>query len=398
MRVACIVIPHFRIDVERRRDPRLEGQPVVIGEAPDGRSSVLECSPEAEAEGVRPGMPLRQAWSLARDAAYLPPDPVLYADVFDAVLAALEAVSPVVEPGEAGCAWLDVSGLARHYRNDAVLAEAVTRRVGQAAALTPSTGVGEGKFVAWAAAVTSAPGEVCAVPGGREREFLGPLPLELLPCGPDLERRLRLFGLQTLSDLAALPEGPVAAQFGPEGGRVWRLAGGRDDEPLRPRRCEPLLCERLTFPSPTAGLEGLTIAARQLVGRLFRRPELQGRAARRMRLRLSLADGRSWEKAITFKEATADREQAAFVLKNTLEQAAIPGPVEEMAVELSGLAQEAGKQAGLWPGRSRRQAHLREAVQQLKARFGQSPVQRVVEVEPWSRIPERRRALIDFDL
>jgi len=399
MRVACVFIPHFRIAVERQRDPRFEGRPVVIGETANGYSAVLECSPEAEAGGVRAGIPLRQAWGLARDALFLPPDPVLYNDVFEAVLEALETVSPAVEPGAPGIAWLDVAGLARHYPDDAALAEAVSSRVRRASGLLPSTGIGGGKFVAWAAAVTSAPGEVCVVPPGREAAFLTPLSLDLLPCSPGMLRRLHMFGLQTMADLAALPQGPVAAQFGPEGERLWRLASGRDGEPLLPRRREPVLVERLVFPSPTASREGLAIALRQLSGRLFRRPELQGRAVRRMRLRFVLAGGRSWEKTVVFKEATADRDQAAFVLKSALDAAEVPGAVEEVTLELSGLAQEVGKQAGLWSAaRGRRQVRLREAVRQLKARFGQSPVQRVVEVEPWSRIPERRRALIDFDL
>lgn len=398
MRVACVFISHFRIAVERQREPRLDGRPVVIGETSDGRSTVLECSPEAEAEGVRAGIPLRQAWGLARDAAFLPPDPVLYADVFEAVLQALETISPTVEPGAPGVAWLDVGGLFRHYPDDAALAEAVSVGVRAASGLLPSTGVGGGKFVAWAAAVTSAPGEVCVVPPGREATFLAPLSLDLLPCSPEVHRRLRLFGLETMADLAALPRGPLAAQFGPEGERLWRLASGHDDEPLRPRHREPVLSERISLPSPTAGREGLVIAARQLVGRLFRRPELRGRTARRLRLRFALVGGRSWEKTIVFKEATADRDQAVFVLKSALDAAAVPGAVEEVTLELSGLAQEAGKQAGLWAAaRGSRQVRLREAVQQLKARFGQSPVQRVVEVEPWSRIPERRQALIDYD-
>ncbi len=399
MRIACVFIPHFRIAVERLRDPGLTERPVVIGETPDGRSGVLECSPEAEVEGVRPGIPLRQAWGLARDAVFLPPDPVLYADVFEAVLQSLETVSPAVEPGEPGIAWLDAGGLSRHYPDDAALAEAISARVRTAGGLIPSTGIGGGKFTAWTAAVTSAPGEVCAVPVGREQEFLAPLSLDLLPCPPDVSRRLRLFGLQTLADLAMLPSSAVAAQFGPEGERLWRLAAGLDNEPLLPRRREPVISERLAFSSPTASLEGLTIAVRQLTGRLFRRPELQGRAVRRMRLRFALAGGRSWEKTVTFKEATTDRDQAAFVLKHALAAAAMPGAVEEVTVELLGLAQEASKQGGLWSAaRGRRQGQLRETVRQLKARFGQSPVQRVVEVEPWSRIPERRRALIDFDL
>ena len=40
---------------------------------------------------------------------------------------------------------------------------------------------------------------------------------------------------------------------------------------------------------------------------------------------------------------------------------------------------------------------LREAVKELKLKLGYSPLYRVVEVDPWSRIPERRHALLNFD-
>ncbi|MFW6200312.1 MAG: hypothetical protein ACOC8K_07060, partial [Gemmatimonadota bacterium] len=40
---------------------------------------------------------------------------------------------------------------------------------------------------------------------------------------------------------------------------------------------------------------------------------------------------------------------------------------------------------------------LEEAVRELKLRLGHSPLYRVVEVDPFSRIPERRHALLNFD-
>ena len=40
---------------------------------------------------------------------------------------------------------------------------------------------------------------------------------------------------------------------------------------------------------------------------------------------------------------------------------------------------------------------LRDAVKELKLKLGYSPLYRVVEVDPWSRIPERRHALLNFD-
>jgi DNA polymerase-4/protein ImuB len=116
-----------------------------------------------------------------------------------------------------------------------------------------------------------------------------------------------------------------------------------------------------------------------------------------MTLRAPLSDGRSWERAIVFREATADREQMLCVLKSVIEAAPLTAPIEELAIELSGFAGETCKQEGFFSGDRRRPPQVAEAIRQLKARYGRSPVLQIVEVEPWSRIPERRHALIDYD-
>ena len=406
MRVACVFIPHFPVAVELLDRPELcadgrapgRGQPVVIGGAAERRKSVLDCSPEAAARGVRPSMPLREALALCPKAAFLESNPARYRDAFEAVLRALESISPLVEAGDLGRAYVGVEGLQGLYWDEMALGDALVRAIQlSGASLVPSVGIGEGKFVAWAAAVTSAPGEACAVPAGREADFLSPLDVSLLPCSPNSLRRLGLFGLRTMGDLTALPLGAVQAQFGREGRRAWELAHGLDHEPLHPRRHEESVSERLAFSEAVVSTEALLVAGRQLLSRLFRRPALDRRAVRQMRLRAALSYSRSWERTVTFREATADRDQILYVLRCTLEAAPPAGPVEGMEVTLSGLTGQTGKQAGLFAEKGRRLAQLEEALRQLKARFGQAPVFHVVEVEPWSRIPERRLALIDYD-
>jgi DNA polymerase-4/protein ImuB len=370
---------------------------VVIGESADSRRVVLDCSPEAEAQGVRPGVPVREALGLCRDAVFLAPDPIRYHEASEAFLRVLSGVSPLVEGGDLGLAYVGVDGLQGHYEDEMTLGETLVRAVRGGVGLEASVGIAEGKFPAWAAAAVSAPGEVTVVPAGKEREFLAPLDISLLPASPEVLRRLDLYGLPTMADLAALPLGAVQAQFGPEGRRLWELAHGLDREPLRLRRHEESLSERLTFPEPAVSTEALLVAGRELLGRLFRQPALRHRAVRRMRLRAALADGRSWERTVTFREATADRDQMLYVLRCTLEASLPSRPVEEMEVTLSDLTGETGKQEGLFAAKGRRRTQLEEALRQLKARFGQSPVYHIVEVEPWSRIPERRLALIDYD-
>jgi nucleotidyltransferase/DNA polymerase involved in DNA repair len=370
---------------------------VIIGETTEQRGAVLDCSAEGEAQGVRVGMPLCQALDLCPSASFLPPDVPRYGDAFDRILRALENVSPLVEPAALGCAFVGVDGLNGHYRDEMALGDALAQAVRDVCGLVPSVGLAEGKFTARVAATVSAPGEVCLVPKGQEKNFLAPIDVCLLPCSRDTLRHLGLFGLRTIGDMASLPPGAVQAQFGAEGRRIWELAQGIDREPLRLLRREESIREHLAFYAPLINREALVTAGRQLLTRLLGQPAMRGRAARRMVLRALLSDGRSWERAIVFREATGDQEQMLCVLKSAIEAAPLTAPIEELSIELSGFAGETGKQDGFFSGDRRRQPQVAEAVRQLKARYGRSPVAQVVEVEPRSRIPERRHALIDYD-
>jgi len=85
-----------------------------------------------------------------------------------------------------------------------------------------------------------------------------------------------------------------------------------------------------------------------------------------------------------------------FSIKSKLDDLALPGPIEDMRLTLSGLTGEAGRQESLWT-EVRRDQKLQEAVSQLEARLGTTPpVYQVRELEPWSRIPERRHALVQL--
>jgi DNA polymerase-4/protein ImuB len=370
---------------------------VIIGETAEQRGAVLDCSPEAEGQGVRVGMPLRQALGLCPSASFLPSDLPRYGDAFDQILRVLETVSPLVDPAAPGCAFIGLDGLNGHYRDEMALGDALAQAVRHASGLMPSIGLAEGKFIARVAATVSAPSEVCLVPPRQERGFLAPIDVSLLPCSRDTLRRLGLFGLRTMGDLASLPMGAVQAQFGAEGRRIWELAQGTDREPLRPLRREESIREHLAFYAPLISREALVTAGRELLTRLLRQPAMDGRTARRMALRALLSDGRCWERAIVFREATADQEQMLCVLKSAIEAAPLTAPIEEVSIELSGLAEETGKQQGFFSGNGRQHRQVAESIRQLKARYGRSPVVQVVEVEPWSRIPERRHALIDYD-
>jgi DNA polymerase-4/protein ImuB len=398
MRLACVTVPDFHIVLERGRAPELAGQPLAIGEPPPGTNEVLYRSPEAAALGVWTGMPLRDARTIAPDLIILPPDPVFYARAFDAMLDALEGAEPAIETdGAAVFAAIDPRADEAAQRDAAMrLVQAARVSTGAPA----SAGIGEGKFVAWCAATVSAPGEASVVPAGSEAAFVAPLSTSFLPVSYETQRKLALYGLRTIGEVARLPAGAAQAQFGREGARLHALAGGIDRTPFVPRqRNEPVVAS-IEMPAPTVNSGALLIAARQLTGRLLQQPAMRYRQVRQLRLRLALLGGGSWERTLTFRDPLGEEDSIVFVLKKQIEPLQLVAPVEAMSLQCIGLTGETGKQRSLlFAEQARRRAQLLAALRQLKQQFGgSSQVTRMVEVEPWSRIPERRYALIDFDL
>jgi nucleotidyltransferase/DNA polymerase involved in DNA repair len=315
--------------------------------------------------------------------------------VAEAMVEAMEGVTPCVEPAGSGIAYGDLTGLASHYEDEFALATALVRAVQDATALVPSVGIATGKFVAQAAASMSQPGDAGIVPAGREREFLQDKDIALLPFGIDVTQRLDLLALRTLGDLAALPRPAVEAQFRRAGRRLWELANGIDSEPLRPRKPQELLAERLAFEAPVVASEALLAAGRQTVSRLARR--LRGRTARRMHVQL-LADERIvWERLETFREPTGDERRMLLLIKTRLSFLDLPQAVDTVVVTLSGIGNEVAKQAKLFTDSQQNLNQIAQAIKQLRARYHRPVVYRVMEVNPCSRHPEERTALVPYD-
>ena len=405
VRVACVWLPQLPLRAEVLRRPILDGRPLVLSGAPGERKVVRLCSPEAERAGIRPGLPLREVLVLCPDAVILGPDPVRTAAVVEAVLVELERVSPTVEPdGEQ--LFLDLRGLAALYcaapsasSGPSLGRLEQTIRAAVPPLLRPRIGVAGSKFAASIASRLASAADARVVPADETAAFLAPLAIDHLSFAPELVQRLELLGLRTIGDLAALPFAAVQAQFGPVGARAWRLATGRDDEPVVPRH--PIHSTRAAscFDDPLASIGAVMVALDQLLARAFADPALDGCSARQLSLRALLVDGTSWERLFTFKEALAGRDAARRALRAKLELPGglPPAPIEELALELLGLGGFVAKQAKLFVARARQDGQIAEAARQLGARYGQVPLYHAVEVEPWSRIPERRWALVACD-
>lgn len=396
MAIACVHIPQFALRIAVLEQPALDGLPLVLTSASSARTVVIDCTPEATARGIKPEMLLREVTTLCPEAVFIPSNPAREAVAFEAIVDALETFSPLVEPAELGTCHVDLRGLGRHDGSFAEAGERLRRLVSPI--LRPRVGIGHGKFTAWIAARQSAPGSsrVRIIPEADARKTLATVPTWWLPFPADLLKRLDRLGLRTLGEIAALPAPAMQARFGADGRRIWELSNGNDETLVRPRAKPETLTERMPLPAPIISREMLLIALRQLILRAFNRPQIRYRYVRQIRLQVLIEDNHSWEKEMTFREPVG-RERLIETLRHRLQEVDLPGPAEGLSLELIGLVGEVAHQELIPSLRPRRNRPIVEATRQLKQRYGVSPLFHIAEVEPWSRIPERRHALISYD-
>ncbi|MGH2607601.1 MAG: DNA polymerase Y family protein [Tepidiformaceae bacterium] len=433
MEVACFYVEEFSVAIARRDDPRLRKRPVVIGGSPDEHAAVTGCSREAAEAGVTVGMPLRRALALCPKAVFLPLQEGAIVAEWTRLTDLLCRLSPSVEAIAPGHAHFDTRGLACMAGLDdetwvADLHESACTSSGLPVRIAAADTV----FAAHAAAITLAPrpeterargrkGERAmeqtleslvagshtrpfapsavgwvVVPEGLSREYLGTLPVEVLPVPPQMHQKLRRFGLNWLGQVAALPFSAMQAQFGHDGARAWELANGHDYSAIVPRREEVRITEGLDLPAATALSEPLVVGTRVLLQKALQRREVRGQSLRRLDWKLGLESGEQLTRRTVFREPTNDAARMLFALRGKIERLQLPAAAVSLEVTLSGLCSEYGHQSNLWPIGPRRHRELLEAIEQLNTREGDAQVFRIVEVQPWSRIPERQLALVAF--
>jgi nucleotidyltransferase/DNA polymerase involved in DNA repair len=401
-------IPHFAIALAGARTAPLHdgsSERAVIALDPSGR--VLDADPRAAACGVRPGQSARLARIRCPQARLVEADLDGCCQAMEALLGVLERTGDRVEPHGWGAAYVDLDpstssgrALARS-RTDAIrLCSETGRAIRRELALEPALGWNHGKFTAQAAARRTRPGRLLAVDKACERTFLDPLPVGLLPLGPEPLRRLRFLGLRTLGQYASLPPGAVWQQFGRAGLLALRCALGRDERRVVGRREAPRLSARQEYEVPLADRARLRAALGRLLAPPVRKLHADLRACGLVRLAVSYEEGPTVERARAFVTPMADEmrllDAVEGLVLQTRQVCLEPdgfGPISALEIALEELQDAVGQmeQLSFLPGEnSAAEESLRQVQRYLATRFGASCLRRAIVQHPQAPLAEWR--------
>jgi protein ImuB len=410
--IVCILYPRFELLAALGDRRALISEPAAL--APEaGREQVVgEVSAPAEAFGIVRGMRLGEAMSRCPALRLVPPDPEGVRSLWNGVLDRLEGIGAAVESDQAGAAFFEAVGLEGIHGGDlpGVLA-AARRALGTGARF----GAAPSRFAAHAAALQARPRRrgrtTAAARGGAGpvfvsgavvveepalRDFLAPLPVGILRTRPELQALpevLEQLGRRTLGEVAGLPAQAVSERFGHPGLLALDLARGRD-LPLDPRRPPEPVSERLDLPEAASGQQ-LERALELLIARVLSRRERRGRSLRSLAVSARFVAGGTWRTAVTLRQASADPARIRLALGPKL--AELPAPAESLALEVEAFGPPAQDQGRLLDEAAAvRRGRLGEAVRQARQAAGGEAAMRVLDLDPDSRIPERRAVLAPF--
>src|SRR5215211_8570002 len=392
--IACLAIPGFELRAALRKRPSLALVPAALA-PPDGAEPLIGPVTEAAHQaGVRPQMRMGEALATCPKLVLVEPDPAAAEQAWEEIVRSLEDSGFAVESTALGTAYFDTRGVERLYGG---LEPALKRALAAVGSNWDArVGAAGRRFAALAAANVARPGQVLVVSDEQARDFLAPLPLDLLPLDESRQQELRELGVRKLGELAGLPGGAVAERLGPDGRRAWSLARGGDRRRIRGRRPPAELVESLEFPEAVANELTLRRAFTVLLDRLLERPERDNRFVRKAAIAARLVGGGSWRRTVTLRDPTAERDRLRSALGPKLME--LPAPVVELRLELVELSAARGQQlelvrtAGAETG-----TRLQEGLRQVRASTGSGSVCTVVEVAPWSRIPEARALFVPRD-
>jgi protein ImuB len=391
--IACLSIPGFELKAALRKQPALTLRPAALSPEPGGEPLLGPVTAAAEALGVRPQMRLGEALATCPQLVLIEPDPAAAEQAWEEIVCALEDAGFAVDPAALGVAYFETRGVERLYGGlDAALRRALAAVGDQ---WDGRIGAAGRRFAALAAASVARPGQLLVVRDEEVGRFLAPLPLSLLPLEQQRYDELEALGVRKLGQLAGLPGGAVAERLGPDGRRAWGLARGGASARVRGRRPPAELAESLEFPEAIGNELTLRRALGALVETALARPERRDRFVRKVALSARLVGGGSWRRSLTLREPSAEADRIRIPLASRL--ADLPGPVLELRIELIELTEPAGRQLELLAAGAEDRSRLSEGLRQVRASTGSGSVCTVVEVAPWSRIPETRALFVPRD-
>ncbi len=306
----------FFVSVERLRNSRLVGKPVIIGGLSD-RGVVASCSYEARRFGVHSAMPMRLARQLCGDAIVIRGDMDLYSKYSHMVTEIIDERSPLYEKSSIDEHYIDLTGMERFF-GTLKWARELKSAIYDHTGLPISFGLSVNKTVSKIATGEAKPDGQLQVPPSFIRPFMNPLSIRKIPMiGSKTYYLLRSMGIKTIHTLSMVPVEMMESVLGKNGIVLWKKANGVDSTPVKPYSERKSISAERTFERDTIDVRALNALLVSMVEKLAYRLRTENKLTSCVvvKIRYSNYDTQTMQKRIpytAFDHALIETAQELF--------------------------------------------------------------------------------------
>lgn len=376
---------NFFASVECLYNPSLRDKPVAVCGNPEARHGiVLAKNMLAKQKGVKTGEALWQAREKCPDIVFVKPHYDRYMKFSELVREIYKEYTDLIYPYGIDEAWLDVSSSTGLFGNGEKIADEIRERIKYELGITASVGVSYNKIFAKLGSDMKKPDATTVITKENFKEKVWPLPVsELLFVGLSTKRKLNMYSIKTIGDLANCDSKLLLSLLGKNGIMLQNFANGHEYADEVPFLQEPVIKSignSTTTPRDLLTDEDVRIVLYVLCESVAGRMRDHDFACRTVQIYIRNNDLRSYLRQGPLEFPTQNSYMLFDKAFSLYKQYHNGDPIRSIGVRACNLFVQSHVQLSLYPdvARNERRYQLECAIDKIRNRFGRNILTRGV--------------------
>lgn len=372
------IIAHFDLDaffvsVECVNNPALKGQPLIVGGSRE-RGVVAACSYEARKYGIHSAMPMSQAMKLCPHALVVKGSRDEYSKYSRMVTEIIAGRAPLFEKASIDEFYLDLTGMDKYFNPWQWTIE-LRREIVDKTGLPISFALAPNKLIAKIATNEAKPNGYLQVAAGKEKEYLAPLPANVIPgIGKQTNSQLLALGIRTIGDIAARSASEMELLMGNYGIELWQKAQGIHHAEVVPYHEAKSISTERTFDSNKTDPEFIAAELVRMTEKIAHELREDNKMAGCLAVKIRYPDFETTSRQTSVSYTFYDDELIP-VARDLFSKLYRKGePIRLLGVRVSELTNEAF-QTNLFES-AEKKAGLYKAIDAVKGKFGKDAISR----------------------
>ncbi len=289
-----IRLKNFELQAEQMLDKTLENYPVAIISSTSQNGTIVNLSPQAEQEGFYRGMKVSRARKMSHRVKLLPFNESLYKKIHNYIYKILKYYSPIIEPGNFGQYYLDMSGMKNLYADTKQAGYKIFKEINHRASMQNRVGISINKLVSnISTAVVEEP--IFKIKRGHEPKFLAPLNSQILPAMQDqkIEKIINFLVLQRIEEIQVLTANQAAGEiiFSDNYQQIKQESHGEDNSIVQPPKLRNHIIRQTILQADTNDIDILDAVLIRLSEQLGYELRKRNQVAGKFTLSVHYSDG-----------------------------------------------------------------------------------------------------------